>query len=313
MAVKTRFDLSSAYGQLIVLVFLPICVLAGVGAILVFFETMRASRSEQQAIADAALIRYEPAVKQVLPYVLEQLTTNEGAGTNGTRLSADLGANIDDEYIKEQLENIQSEQHLQRTAIITETGEVLAEVGYGTEEAWPNFDATQSQISGVKTAIGTAYGRKLGTFEGQDLWLFVDMDNEPVILARYRILLALAITGLITILLLLLSLNIYAKRWIAPIYEMRLHLQRMTVDNLYQPMPIESDGELNLLQQDLVKALRRLHSSFQELKNHAEQTEDDLRLAFDEMEMQNISIRNARDACHYHQPSQICFFSQYQP
>lgn len=51
-----------------------------------------------------------------------------------------------------------------------------------------------------------------------------------------------------------------------------------------------------MLQQDLVRTLRRLHSSFQELRNHAEQTEDDLRLAFDEMEMQNISIRNARDA-----------------
>src|SRR5690606_5660555 len=61
-------------------------------------------------------------------------------------------------------------------------------------------------------------------------------------------------------------------------------------------IPVESNGELNLLQQDLVKTLRRLHASFQDLKDHAEQTEDDLRLAFDEMEMQNISIRNARDA-----------------
>ena len=39
-----------------------------------------------------------------------------------------------------------------------------------------------------------------------------------------------------------------------------------------------------------------MHSSFQELKNHADQTEDDLRQTFDEMEMQNISMRNAHDA-----------------
>ena len=122
------------------------------------------------------------------------------------------------------------------------------------------------------------------------------MDNEPLYIARYRIAMALVITGLFTILILLLSLNIYSKRWIAPIYELRLQLQRTHVDNLYQPVPVESDGELNLLQQDLVRTLRRLHRSFQELKDHAEQTEDDLRLAFDEMEMQNISIRNARDA-----------------
>ena len=46
MAYKKRFDTSSAYGQLILLVFLPICILAAVGGILVFYETMRASNSE---------------------------------------------------------------------------------------------------------------------------------------------------------------------------------------------------------------------------------------------------------------------------
>ncbi|EBK2251388.1 hybrid sensor histidine kinase/response regulator, partial [Salmonella enterica subsp. enterica serovar Enteritidis] len=128
------------------------------------------------------------------------------------------------------------------------------------------------------------------------LWLIVNIDNEPLQVARYQVMLALAITGLFTILLLLLTTHIYARRWIAPIYEMRLHLQRTNANNLYKPMTINASGEINQLQQDLVKTLRRLHKSFQELKNHAEQTEDDLRLAFDEMEMQNISIRNARDA-----------------
>ncbi|MGO1757552.1 MAG: ATP-binding protein, partial [Psychrobacter sp.] len=169
-------------------------------------------------------------------------------------------------------------------------------VGYGLNEAWPSIDVSEQFILQQATAIGTAYGSELGEFEGQKLWLMVDMDDEPLYIARYRIAMALVITGLFTILILLLSLNIYSKRWIAPIYELRLQLQRTHVNNLYYPIPVESDGELNLLQQDLVRTLRRLHMSFQELKDHAEQTEDDLRLAFDEMEMQNISIRNARDA-----------------
>jgi two-component system sensor histidine kinase BarA len=369
MAYKKRFDTSSAYGQLIILVFLPICVLAAVGGILVFHETMRASESEQEALAEAVLIRYKPMVTELTPALLEQerqqSKVNEKnaqrvvdsmaaasqaalessipieqlpispvhsdqyiSGRGGSLSSAvlsegtlvvidspSLSANVaivDESLaptnaapqgamatlvsIRDKLSRMQSEQHVQRIAIINENNQVLATVGYGVNERWPAIDPATSFLSQQPTPIGTAYGSILGEFEGQKLWLLVDMDNEPLYIARYRIAMALVITGLFTILILLLSLNIYAKRWIAPIYELRLQLQRTHVDNLYKPIPVESDGELNLLQQDLVKTLRRLHSSFQELKDHAEQTEDDLRLAFDEMEMQNISIRNARDA-----------------
>ena len=290
MAHKKRFDSSSAYGQLILLVFLPICILAAVGGLLVFYETMRASNSEQEALAEAVLIRYKPVIVEIVPALLEQpdvLETNEVASAETQAMLATM---------QDKLSTIQSEQHVQRIAIINDNNQVLATVGYGVEEQWPQINLNQSYMMQQATAIGTAYGLSLGDFEGQRLWLLIDMDNEPLYLARYRIAMALAITGLLTILILLLSLNIYAKRWIAPIYELRLQLQRTNVDNLYKPILAESNGELNLLQQDLVKTLRRLHSSFQELKNHAEQTEDDLRLAFDEMEMQNISIRNARDA-----------------
>lgn len=368
MAYKKRFDTSSAYGQLIILVFFPICVLAAVGGILVFHETMRASESEQEALAEAVLIRYKPMVTELIPALLEQerqqLKDNEKTakqivdgvasasqtaletsmknaqlplsqvhsdhyiGARGASLSsavlseealggvttptqsstaifdegsastdiAPKGAMATLVAIRDKLSRMQSEQHVQRIAVIDEDNQVLATVGYGVNETWPMIDASQSFLSQQPTPIGTAYGTLLGDFEGQRLWLLVDMDNEPLYIARYRIAMALVITGLFTILILLLSLNIYAKRWIAPIYELRLQLQRTNVDNLYKPILVESNGELNLLQQDLVKTLRRLHSSFQELKNHAEQTEDDLRLAFDEMEMQNISIRNARDA-----------------
>ena len=368
MAYKKRFDTSSAYGQLVILVFLPICVLAAVGGILVFYETMRASESEQEALAEAVLIRYKPMVTELIPALLDQerqlLENNKktakqitdgmasasqtaletslkrsqlavsqvhsdhygqvGAGSldgavlseealGGVTLPAQNSWSVVDQgqgdknvapqgamatlvSIRDRLSRMQSEQHVQRIAIINENNHVLATVGYGVNESWPKVDGTQSFLSQQPTAIGTAYGSVLGDFEDQRLWLLVDMDNEPLYIARYRIVMALVITGLFTILILLLSLNIYAKRWIAPIYELRLHLQRTHVNNLYKPIPVESDGELNLLQQDLVKTLRRLHSSFQDLKDHAEQTEDDLRLAFDEMEMQNISIRNARDA-----------------
>ena len=261
-----------------------------IGGILVFYETMHASNSEQQALAEAVLIRYKPTIAEIAPKLLEQSQGLAATQTNSLETQTTLAA------IQEKLSNIQSEQHVQRIAIIDESNQVLASVGYGVEEQWPQINPAKSVMMQQPTAIGTAYGLPLSDSADQRLWLLIDMDNEPLYLARYRIAMALAITGLLTILILLLSLNIYAKRWIAPIYELRLQLQRTTVDNLYKPILTESNGELNLLQQDLVRTLRRLHSSFQELRNHAEQTEDDLRLAFDEMEMQNISIRNARDA-----------------
>ncbi|WP_227429448.1 response regulator [Psychrobacter sp. I-STPA6b] len=339
MAYKKRFDFSSAYGQLILLVFLPICVLAGVGAILVFSETNEAVRSEQRALAEAALIRYEPIVQQMMPILVEQRHIEDERSQNQEQihsLSHGLSddwlphlstppqeqktlaststsdsnhsvQNDDDASISEEqqatinrfqqiLANINKENHLQRIAVISEAGEVLISTGYKKDSPWGIFPTSSTYVESLKTSTGTGYGSLLGEYGQQKYWLFVDMDDEPLLIARYRIILALVVTGLFTILMLLLSLNIYAKRWITPVYEMRLYLQRLTTENLYQPIEVESSGELNQLQQDLVKALRRIHSSFQDLKNHAEQTEDDLRLAFDEMEMQNISIRNARDA-----------------
>ena len=302
MAYKKRFDTSSAYGQLVILVFLPICLLAAVGGILVFYETMRASNSEQAVLAEAVLIRYSPTIAEIIPELLEQdaakiqtsENNNENADDNNNKVSQAAIAKL--EGIQDKLRRMRAEQHVQRIAIVNQSNDILATVGYGTEEAWPAIDPSERFLAQKSTPIGTAYGSILGEFEGQTLWLLVDMDSEPLYIARYRIAMALVITGLFTLLILLLSLNIYSKRWIAPIYELRLQLQRTHVDNLYQPIPVESNGELNLLQQDLVRTLRRLYVSFQELKEHAEQTEDDLRLAFDEMEMQNISIRNARDA-----------------
>lgn len=319
-----RFDIRSAYGQLILLVFLPICLLAAVGAALVYNETWRAVHNEQEALAKALLIRYQPVVKQNLPSIID---------TKNTQVIDQKNANVQlpqpiqksSQTLQDVLLAVNNEAELKRIAIINQDGKVVDAAGYGAHAPWvdinqtnfhkntviPRFgnnaantdgasnktaDTSRLFIEAPKTSIGTPYGMALGEFEGQKLWLFVDMDNQPLQVAKYRIILALAITGLLTILLLLLSLNIYSRRWIAPIYEMRLYLQRTSQDNLYQPIPVVAQGELNLLQQDLVKALRRLHSSFQDLTSHAEQTEDDLRQAFDEMELQTISIRNARDA-----------------
>ena len=128
MAYKKRFDTSSAYGQLIILVFLPICLLAAVGGILVFYETMRASNSEQEALAEAVLIRYTPTIAELVPELLEQEQVensddkNKAADNPQAALAALAG-------IQDRLGRMQSEQHVQRIAIINQNNKVLASVG----------------------------------------------------------------------------------------------------------------------------------------------------------------------------------------
>lgn len=336
MSKRFHLDFSTAYGQLILLVFLPISALALTGGFLVLSDTSRAARTIQQSTADNLLVTLQPVaasmqanllkINQALSTTTAHPNSNNGSNkgsANKAELSpkelAALQANV-----KFALQNAINDKHLQGVAIVNEQSNVLVSFGDLSQqpnprllpflgrhlEAQSNTQQTylltqlNTQSNSLFNSKGSSlFGRKLvlsapanATAPLPTLWLIVNIDNEPLQVARYQVMLALAITGLFTILLLLLTTHIYARRWIAPIYEMRLHLQRTNANNLYKPMTINASGEINQLQQDLVKTLRRLHKSFQELKNHAEQTEDDLRLAFDEMEMQNISIRNARDA-----------------
>ncbi|MDO4426862.1 MAG: ATP-binding protein [Moraxella sp.] len=305
MSEQRRQGLRSAYGQLILIVFLPIAILASVGAVLVFFETTRAIKSEQDVLAQAALIRYEPFVRPLLPslsgedYAVLQDRINE-MGINGMTEAlspSESVGSIGRRYMSEQMYRVQSEQHVKRIGILDAKGVPILGVGFRPDAPWGRFDVTADGIWRQRTEVGTAYGMPMyATINGTQrrFWLFVDMDNEPLVIARYRILLALAITGLTTMLLLLLILNLYSKRWIAPIYEMRLHLQKTEADNL-KTLATRSDGEFYLLQKELNATLKRLNSSFSDLKTHSEQTEADLQQAFDEMEIQNISIRKARD------------------
>ncbi|WP_323841889.1 MULTISPECIES: ATP-binding protein [unclassified Moraxella] len=295
---KLRFGLKSAYGQLILLVFLPIVVLAMVGGYLVFSEVRRAVLSEQDVLAQAVLLRYESAVESSLAWLGAE---NESLEIDA--MIADKVLSVDGQNrqglgtLSGVLEGIQQmrKQRVQRIAVMNDKGEILQELGVQVGMPWADFNVNAEHQLRLKTNFGTAYAKPVIS-GGKRFWLFVEMDDEPLSITYYHVWLALSITGLITVLLLLLILNSYSKRWIAPIYEMRLYLQRLDADNLSSPVPVRTNGEFLLLQRDFLQALKRLENSFAELKNHADETERDLQQAFDEMEMQNISIRNARDA-----------------
>lgn len=297
--IKKVMRIKSAYGQLILLVFLPISILAAVGAYMVMSETRRAILSEQDILAKAALVRYEPIIKALLDLPEHGQAQLDDRVAKMERENILRGITPDNELPSNdgwfsQLQHSRV-QHVLRLALMDERGQLLLTSGVQTDEPWGDFDVAAAQVHRLLTPVGIAYGAPL-VHNGQRYWLFVDMDKRPLTIAYYRVGLALSVTSLVTILLLLLIISIYSKRWITPIYEMRLYLQRLNVDSLNRVPTLRIDGEFALLRDDFMRAIRRLDTSFSELKNHAEETERDLQQAFDEMEMQNISIRNARDA-----------------
>jgi two-component system sensor histidine kinase BarA len=108
----------------------------------------------------------------------------------------------------------------------------------------------------------TIYAAKVSPAGAQPAWLVIELDNKPLEIAHYRVITVLLITVFITLLLLMMCLNFYSRRWIAPLYEIRMQLQRLNADNLDQPVAINSSGELRSLQKDLANMLKRLHYSF---------------------------------------------------
>lgn len=287
---STFFKMRSAFGQLIVLVFAPIVFLALVGGLLVFYEVKKATLSEQESLAVALMIRHEPTIVATLsqdgtPDKPKLIHLDMGIDFHAERSQGFLGA-FGHGYFSRQA-------WLKRMMVVDTKGQVQLQTANTGQHAiiLPSDDRSFWQLNKGQS---TFYGVPLDV-QDKAYWLVAEMDNQPVIITYYRVILALLATGLTTILLLLLILAVYSKRWITPIYEMRLHLQRLDTDNLTKEVKISTDGEFFLLQRDFIQAMRRLNVSFHELKTHALETEADLQQAFDEMEMQNITIRKAHD------------------
>lgn len=271
-----RLKLNHAYGQLIALIFVPITILACVGALLVIKETSSATKSNQRYAAIAILSRYQNTAEQLIRLIQNDPKQKPHA------------ENI--------LQHMFNEKYLIHAAIVQSNSKVLLNVGYQSQQSWPK-PPTQGTFVGPLTAKhNNIYATLLHNNTQQPpVWLMIELDNQPLEIAHYRVMIVLITTGLFTLLLLLLCLNFYSRRWIAPMYEIRMQLQRLNADTLDQHMVINSTGELRLLQRDIANVVKRLHFSFLELKEHTEQTEDDLRRTLDTLEVQNITYKQARD------------------
>jgi two-component system sensor histidine kinase BarA len=270
-----RLHLNHAYGQLIALIFVPIMILACVGALLVLSETSNASRAQQRQMAIAIVTRYQLTSEAAIDLL------------NSYPWQYDQARNA--------MQVMLNEKYLIRAAIIDQNGRNRLSIGFQDQESWPKIDSTASFVGPIPYNNNNIYALKINDHTGTPARLVIELDNQPLEIACYRVMVVLIATGLLTLLLLLLCLNFYSRRWIAPMYEIRMQLQRLNADTLDQHMVINSTGELRLLQRDIANVVKRLHFSFLELKEHTEQTEDDLRRTLDTLEVQNITYRQARD------------------
>jgi len=273
-----RLKLNHAYGQLIALIFVPIMVLACVGALLVLHETSHSAKAQQQSAAIAILSRYQHIAELLLQ---QQFVEN-------TILSQQV--------TKNSLQNMLQEKSLVSVAIIDANNQNLSSIGFRRTDQWPQIPTNIESFGPIQSQGNSIYGIQLNVPQAsRHLWLVIELDNQPLQLSRYRVFIVLITTGLLTLLLLVLCLNFYSRRWIAPMYEIRMQLQRLSADTLDQHVLVNSTGELRLLQRDIANVVKRLHFSFLELKEHTEQTEDDLRRTLDTLEVQNITYKQARD------------------
>ena len=270
-----RLHLNHAYGQLIALIFVPITILACVGAMLVITETSNAAKAQQRQMAIAILTRYQPTAESALN-LLRQYPWQFDQARFG-------------------MQNMLNEKYLIHAAIVDSKGKNRLNIGPEELDVWPAINSKTSFSGPIHFNKNNVYASKITDETNTPYWLLVELDNQPLEIAHYRVLIVLIATGLLTLLLLLLCLNFYSRRWIAPMYEIRMQLQRLNADTLDQHMIINSTGELRLLQRDIANVVKRLHFSFLELREHTEQTEDDLRRTLDTLEVQNITYRQARD------------------
>lgn len=260
---KLPFKIRSAYGQLVALVFLPIAVLAMVGSGLIFYEVKTALHAKQDALADSALAQFELKLNHHL---------------------ADDHQGVSDDFFYQS-----SPSQVRRMAVLDQNqNTVISYGGYDgdtplNQEVARVLADNRGKFSRQKTTNGTSYGRQI-KINDKDYYLMVEMDDEPLVVHIYKAMLPPALMGLMTLIVLLFILNNYSKRWISPIYEMRLFLQKLNSDTLDRTIRTNAEGEFSLLQRDFVQAMRRLSVNFNELKKNANETERELQQSLDELE-----------------------------
>lgn len=272
-----RLHLNHAYGQLIALVLFPLMLLFIVAAWGMFYETQQNYIKQQQYIAETILKRYQFILEKT-PYQHE---------TDAEQL---LDSFQQQHILIEILQELMVEQDIKTVNLISPHQHFFVGKQIPRTYLKPYQQVTSSTevIGPIHYNDHHLYAISL-TLVDQPSWLWLELDNQPILLAQYRIGLILIVTGFLTLIMLMLILYLYSRHWLSPLYEIRLQLQRLTGENLSEFKMIKSSGELTLLQRDVQGLIRRLNQEFNELKHYAQETEEDSRRMLDQVEIQSAN------------------------
>ena len=124
-----RLHLNHAYGQLIALIFVPITILACVGALLVLSETSNASRAQQKQMAIAIMTRYQPTAEAALDLL------------NRYPWQYDQARNA--------MQSMLNEKHVIRAAIIDPKGRNRLSIGFQDQDPWPAIRSKASFVGPI--------------------------------------------------------------------------------------------------------------------------------------------------------------------
>ena len=170
-----RLHLNHAYGQLIALIFVPIMVLACVGAALVLTETSDAAKAQQRQMAIAILTRFQTQAEQAITLL------------NYYPLHYDHGRTF--------MQTMMNNKHVIRTAILDDKGVNRLSLGDQAQAPWPKPNPNTSFLGPIEHQNSHIYGMAIHQSPNKTAWLMVELDNQPLQIARYRVLIVLVATG----------------------------------------------------------------------------------------------------------------------
>lgn len=266
---KLQFlNLNRASRQFAALMLFPIILLTSVGGWVIYYETKQNYLIQQSYVASSILSHYYKKLEQHL-------------GDSSAELVF--------------LQEVLAEEEIDSVAFIRKDSKMTYLGEYPELKPFDGF-LNKNTPAGKLVSLGyrddkNFYAIRLAENDHYQ-WFVVALNNTVLQIAQYRIVLILAMTIFLIVLFLIGALYFFSRHWLAPMYKMRIQLQRLTAEKLLDYKSIHSTDELNLLQHDLSALLARLSQDFNELKRYVQETEDDTRAMLDRVEIQSANFQN---------------------
>lgn len=265
-----RLHLNQIYGQLIALILVPTVALSTVGSWLVYSEAEKNYLLKQHYIAQSILVQYKQHISNITETEPHQL----------------------EDKVNQLLKTIMLEQEVQAVSFfyaqeIISIGHTLP---FSLLEPYIKKSPQDNHLEPIQYHHNHVFVMPL-ELHHKPAWLAIEMDNQGLSLLKYRILMSLGVCIFLILVFLTISLTLYTRYWLSPVYKLRLQLQQLTGENLEQYRVVESYGELMQLQQDIDAFIQRLNQQFIELKQYADETENDTRQMLDRIEIESAKYQ----------------------